>query len=56
MLDSLKLLGLNSLDCRAQQTFVFIYKAGIQISSNEADTVLRIHECCLLCKAVYRIQ
>lgn len=56
MLDILKSLGLDCLECEAQQTFGFIYKAGIQNRSNEADTVLRIWECCLLCEAVYRIQ
>lgn len=30
--------------------------SGIQIRNNEADRVLRIHKCCLLCKAVYGIQ
>lgn len=29
MLDMLKSLGLNCLECGAQQTFRFIYKAGV---------------------------
>lgn len=54
--DILKSLGLKYFECGDQQTLKFVYKAGIQIRSNEADTVQRIHKCCLLCKAVYRIQ